>query len=889
MDKSIVSTVYVNSAWDGMSNGTVVALQGGTATIGIDAFATGDAAVSAYGDLAGEREIAFLSDGNLTSFGTFNTITLDANFCVTCSCAMPDEVMIHIDGSSFADSTKRVLVAQGGFNEENVNNITVGGGFGYQFIDAGTALLVRSDLITDTFADTEWTAEDIEGKFFGDEALVWKKNAFNNPEEAAAKVGATGTLYIMGGTTGAANVVLPANQTNDVWIMANTAGTAFGGSLGGNGGTLHVDAYFVIGSINGFSFVDINGVSVTVGATVQLPENGTLNFDVRNRTPDSGPMLNVMPTLSDNASLTVTVSTTQTLGVYALVYDVSSFDGNIAVLGEDGGELCTLTVGSPEISGERAYSLTVTNCQLILTVALPDTTPPVAPTASADVITLTNGNVTVSAVFSDDSTLKEYSLDGQSWSTYTEPVALSENGTVSFRGIDEAGNVSDVTSYEVTNIDKVAPAAPTFSLAGDAATDEVVVTARWDADDAECLYSLDGQTWQTCTAPLRFSDDAQVQFKTVDAAGNSSTIADCKVKLSVMPDDIVAESTGDAQVVVSWSSDGLGDWADGYDVQLTVGDAGTLILNAVSGQGVELCNAPADVTVGVKPSHSQKWPAEGKDIESTPAADGPRVVTAETDDFTDVMFGRATGVWNANYRAGHVSLPGEKAKLTGKNQIGDLFLGSDDASILLLTDDANGDVFFLDDIYSAFPEGVDVQARVAKIDSIYAGAGADVVDLTSTRFEYVGGGLTVHGGLGDDVIWANSGHNLLFGDGGNDRLVGASDSDVLVGGAGDDAMHGGGGDDLFVFGGDWGNDTVTQFADGKVTLWFADGDDSKWNESMLTYTDGTNSVQVFGVADVSLKFGDDDSELYQGLLEVGAFEQAVSDRIFRDDDRGMLA
>ena len=186
--------------------------------------------------------------------------------------------------------------------------------------------------------------------------------------------------------------------------------------------------------------------------------------------------------------------------------------------------------------------------------------------------------------------------------------------------------------------------------------------------------------------------------------------------------------------------------------------------------------------------------------------------------------------------------------------------------------------------------GLDAQARIAKIDSIYAGAGADVIDLTSQRFEYAGGlGMVVTGGDGDDVIWASQGKNLLCGDGGNDRLVGASGNDVLVGGAGDDAMHGGGGDDLFVFGANWGNDTVEQFANGKVTLWFQDGDESKWDASTLTYTDGDNSVTVTGVADVALKFGDDGSQQYQTLLAIGAFDQAVSDRIFKDDDKGMLA
>ena len=96
---------------------------------------------------------------------------------------------------------------------------------------------------------------------------------------------------------------------------------------------------------------------------------------------------------------------------------------------------------------------------------------------------------------------------------------------------------------------------------------------------------------------------------------------------------------------------------------------------------------------------------------------------------------------------------------------------------------------------------------------------------------------------------------------------------------------------MFVFGGNWGQDTVEQLASGKVTLWFEDGDESKWNANTLTYTDGDNSVTVTGVdaVDVSLKFGDDGSERYDNLLAAGAFSESTSENIFEDKNKGMLA
>ena len=264
----------------------------------------------------------------------------------------------------------------------------------------------------------------------------------------------------------------------------------------------------------------------------------------------------------------------------------------------------------------------------------------------------------------------------------------------------------------------------------------------------------------------------------------------------------------------------------------------------------------------------------------------------------DLFFVKATDkTWSSLYSAKHVGSlndwagTNETVTLTEKNQLSDIFIGSSDFNYLLLTDDDHGDALFLDDIYSEFPNRDDAQARIAKIYEICAGAGDDIVDLTSQRFEYVGDGMAVYGGLGDDVIWANKGDNLLFGDGGNDRIVGASGNDLIVGGAGDDALHGGGGKDVFTFGGNWGNDTVEQLTDGTITLWFKEGDESKWDAETLTYTDGANSVKVIGdCTNIDLKFGAaDNAERFASLSAIGGFSDFSSERIFWNNNQGILA
>ena len=218
-----------------------------------------------------------------------------------------------------------------------------------------------------------------------------------------------------------------------------------------------------------------------------------------------------------------------------------------------------------------------------------------------------------------------------------------------------------------------------------------------------------------------------------------------------------------------------------------------------------------------------------------------------------------------------------KVLLKGKNKIADIFEGSSDANVLVLTDDANGDALFVDDIYTALGD----QARFAQIDEIRAGDGDDIVDMTSQRYAYNGSEIEIYGGSGNDTLWGGAETNILFGDAGNDRLVGASGNDFLAGGSGNDSMHGGGGDDIFTFGGAFGNDTIEQLANGSVTLWFADGSEANWNAAKLTYSDGVNSVSVSGCVNVTLRFGSDPA------LPAGAFEEETTEKVF--EEKGMLA
>ena len=349
--------------------------------------------------------------------------------------------------------------------------------------------------------------------------------------------------------------------------------------------------------------------------------------------------------------------------------------------------------------------------------------------------------------------------------------------------------------------------------------------------------------------------------------------------LTGTPEKVSWEPTGAKQYFVEYST-------DSFEHVFSV---------TTSASVMDLMELPAGTYQWrVKANDYDEW-ALGDAFVSENDSTTPKVVQSNDDGNDDLFFANQSGTWSSRYCAHHVGSindwtgTDETVSAAGKGRIQNLFFGSADPNVLCLTDSENGDAIFVDDIFTDLPEDVaEHTARLYMIQEIRAGAGDDIVDMTSQQFEYIGDGLTIRGCDGD----ANMGDNWLFGDAGNDRIVGASGNDIIVGGSGDDSLHGGGGDDIFAFGGDWGNDTVEQCATGSVTLWFQEGDESKWNAQTLTYTDGDHSVKVTGVLleNISLIFGNDNGkavERHAELLAADAFDEFTSKKIF--EDNGVLA
>ena len=359
--------------------------------------------------------------------------------------------------------------------------------------------------------------------------------------------------------------------------------------------------------------------------------------------------------------------------------------------------------------------------------------------------------------------------------------------------------------------------------------------------------------------------------------------------------NMTAKEIPQASAVLSWSGDIVSD-LQGFVVEIARGDAfdsairmftSGAVFDVDGSSGIFSCRAA--LKDGAFAEEAIEW--------ETKSAAAPRQIVSNANGQADIFFASpaAGDVWSANYYARN-EVTGEIALVSGKNRIRDTFSGSEsDANILYLTDDANGDALFMDDIYSEF--GSD--ARLNLIREIRSGAGSDAIDMTSARYTAELAGMTVRGGSGNDVLWGAAGGNKLFGDDGNDRITGGAGDDLIAGGSGNDVLNGGGGSDLFTFGENWGDDLVSQVAGGSIELWFAEDESSisafEMNGSVIFRNEvGTASVTIenAALADLTVHYGDDGSARFAELAAEGAFLGSTAEAVFETQDarsQGILA
>ena len=227
----------------------------------------------------------------------------------------------------------------------------------------------------------------------------------------------------------------------------------------------------------------------------------------------------VAPDLEISSSNTAPTNKELTLSAAVSDGSVEYFDGENWISGSE------MTV-----SDNGTYKFRVTDeagnvTEKSFTVTNIDKVAPEAPSADADIKVITNKKVTVTARFSEDSLFGEYSFDGDTWQSYKAGVEFTENGKVYFRSQDEAGNFSEVISYEVSNIDTVAPDKPAAAAdTKDPTNKKVTVTATFTEESVLNQYSLNERDWFEYTEGIEFESNGKVYFRSQDEAGNFSEV-----------------------------------------------------------------------------------------------------------------------------------------------------------------------------------------------------------------------------------------------------------------------------------------------------------------------------------------------------------------------------
>ena len=500
-----------------------------------------------------------------------------------------------------------------------------------------------------------------------------------------------------------------------------------------------------------------------------------------------------------------------------------------------------------------------------INASLPD-----GPTVTADITEPTSGTVTLTADFGEDAAARQYRIGNGDWQDYEAPVEVAENATVYFRRQNADGSWA-TGYYQVDNIDH---AAPTIKLTGD--TESILKQATLAADTepgVDIYYSLDEATWTKYDGEIAVTANATYFFKATDVAGNTGTASITFDKIDTTAPDAVADLAAtvvEKHIGFAWTepADDLAGVA-GYDIEVADTDDFSHLLGSESGlaktsfsiegtdSGTIYCRVRAIDAVG----NASDWavtsvaftmPSQPTVVE-VPATDVPEVIEGTE---TDELFNLApAGHWGTFHVARWNGDPKDTVKLAGFNRFSNSLDGIGGYDLLQLPDGDNALLY--SDVLSPKADGTDGTGRILNIAEITgAQDGRNVIDLTAADGGYAGDVL-LKGGNAEDHLWAGAGN------------------DILAGGKGDDDLRGGAGDDIYLFGENWGKDSILDDG-GKLVF-------DNALQDKLTFSDGAEGTQITdGVNSLSLNW------------KVTAAEIAYADvdgllKLRRDTIKGFLA
>ena len=306
------------------------------------------------------------------------------------------------------------------------------------------------------------------------------------------------------------------------------------------------------------------------------------------RTTNDDYLINNLSLISGAPAYTITVSADQTFGTYKLAQGAENFTTTLSI--GDG----SVNYGSITVNGEVFryngvdYQLTQVNGDLELSIG--DQTPPEAPVATADITALTNKDVTVTVLYSEDSAVKQYRVgEIGEWLDYTREFSVTDNAVIYFRAEDVSGNES-TSQFVIDYIDK---SAPELSISGNAESwtnQDVILTASTSDGTIESFTGGEWITGDTVTA----TENGTYLFRVTDKAGNVT-------EKSVVVDKIdkvapTLEITGNATawtnkdvILTASASEGTIEYFDGTKWikgnSITAADNGTYLFRVTDEAG----------------------------------------------------------------------------------------------------------------------------------------------------------------------------------------------------------------------------------------------------------------------------------------------------------------
>ena len=491
--------------------------------------------------------------------------------------------------------------------------ITVGGA-ATQITENGGEVYIE-DGVTVTFVAHEFTGVNVSG-------LNVSATVHSGTTATDTTVSEDGELHVYSGgianntaiNTNGVLYVLDGGIANNTTVNADgvlcvyEGGTADGVTVATDGG---IEA---VGKLTG-------KMTFETGSVVYAAIGAIFDFDLTQTTAGADALVNDLSfALATDFAYTLTVSGTDTDGKYSLAGNAKNFDKTITVKNTLGEDLGTLTVaeGTKELLDNRKYTLALdASNNLSVTIGEiggggEDTTKPVVSNIKADITTQTNGNVTVTADFSDnvDVASRLYNFNGGEWQDYDPAagVVVTENGTtVNFKAVDTSGNESEGANfYTVTNIDKADPTITNIMASTTLPAESVTVTADFSDNVALASkqYRIGNGEWQDYdpAAGVTVTANVTVFFRAVDTAGNKAEDS-CEVNNIVAPDTtpptitisqdttgpaasvtVTAVFTDDVAVAAQQYRIGDGEWQD-YTSPFTVTENGIISFQASDTSG----------------------------------------------------------------------------------------------------------------------------------------------------------------------------------------------------------------------------------------------------------------------------------------------------------------